>query len=143
MHAVTASRSSLLVLGIYSGLDASAMTRCNRQRNTLKIVLNMDRSDLPIVCSLTPEALEARRQGLLSELLDLAEDRELLPQGMRLRFPAAPATLSAVARAVEAERQCCRFLRFSITVEPDDGPIVLELTGPPGTGEFLAGLFDQ
>jgi hypothetical protein len=100
-------------------------------------------SDLPVVCSLTPEALRARRLGLLSELLELAEDRETATEGMRLRFPPAAVTLSAIARAVEAERNCCRFLRFSITVEPDNGPIVLELTGPRGTGEFLAGLFDQ
>jgi hypothetical protein len=43
-------------------------------------------------------------------------------------------------RAVDAERQCCRFLRFSITVEPDEGPLFVELTGPPGTREFLAEL---
>jgi hypothetical protein len=103
----------------------------------------MNQSDLPIVCSLTPEALQARRLDLLSELLDLAEDRERLSEGLRPRFPAAAATLSAIARAVEAERHCCRFLRFAITVEPDNGSIVLELAGPPGTGEFLAGLFDQ
>ena len=103
----------------------------------------MDRSDLPIVCSLTPEALQARQLGLLSELLDLAEGREPLPEGMHLRFAAAPATLSAIARAVEAERDCCRFVRLSITVEPDDGPMLLDLTGPPGTREFLAALFDQ
>ncbi len=102
----------------------------------------MDQSDLPIVCSLTPEVLQARRLGLLSELLALAERREPLPEGMRLRFPPAPAPLPAIARTVEAERHCCRFLRFSITVEPDNGPMVLELTGPPGTGEVLAGLFD-
>jgi hypothetical protein len=95
------------------------------------------------VCSLTPEALQARRLGLLSEPLGLADDREPLSEGMRLRFPPAPATLSAIARAVEAERHRCRFLRFSITVEPDNGPIVLELTGPRGTRDFLAGLFEQ
>jgi hypothetical protein len=81
--------------------------------------------------------------GLLTELLNLAEGREQLSEGMRLQFPPAPATLPAIARAVDAERHCCRFLRFSITVEPDNGPIVLELSGPPGTGTFLAGLFDQ
>jgi len=103
----------------------------------------MNQSDLPIVCSLTPEALQARRLGLLSELLELAEGRDALAEGMRLRFSATPTALSAIAQAVEAERHCCRFLRFSITVEPDNGPIVLELTGPRGTGEFLAGLFGQ
>ncbi len=43
---------------------------------------------------------------------------------------------------VSAERQCCRFLRFGITVEPDNGPVFLELTGPPGTREFIAALLE-
>ena len=61
--------------------------------------------------------------------------------GMRLRLPAD--ALSAILQAVDAERQCCRFLRFDITVEPDGGPIRLELVGPPGTREFLSALFES
>ena len=53
---------------------------------------------------------------------------------------AAKDTLALIANVVEAERQCCRFLRFGIQVEPDDGPVYLDLTGPPGTREFLAGV---
>jgi hypothetical protein len=44
--------------------------------------------------------------------------------------------------AVEAERQCCRFLRFAIVVEPDGGPIALQLSGPTGTRAFLSGLIE-
>ena len=51
--------------------------------------------------------------------------------------------LSAIAETIEAERQCCRFLRFSVTVEPDGGPISLELTGPPGTREFVSAILDE
>ena len=98
--------------------------------------------DLPIACSLTPDALKARREGLLSDLLKRAQSHEELPQGHRLEFTPTDDTLATVARAIEAERQCCRFLRFSITVEPDGGPISLELTGPPGTREFISALFD-
>jgi hypothetical protein len=50
--------------------------------------------------------------------------------------------LSLVARAVEAERHCCRFLRFVITAEPDGGPIALEVSGPPGAREFVTALLD-
>lgn len=82
-------------------------------------------------------------QGWLSRLLERAQDHEELPQGYRLRFAATEDTLFAIARTVDAERQCCRFLRFSITVEPDGGPLSLELTGPPGTGAFIATLFDD
>lgn len=99
-------------------------------------------ADLPIGCTLTPSALQARRAGVLSKLLERAQDHEALPPGLSAaRFAATEDTLLAIARTVDAERQCCRFLRFSITVEPDGGPLSLELTGPPGTGAFIATLF--
>jgi len=80
---------------------------------------------------------------MLSELVRRADEHEDLPEGHRLRFAGGEEVLLIIARAVEAERQCCRFLRFEITVEPDGGPISLELSGPPGTREFIAALLDS
>lgn len=100
-------------------------------------------ADPPIACTLTPDALAARREGLLTELVGLALNRELLPDGLRLTFDPTSQLLSTIAREVEAERQCCRFLRFGITVEPDGGAIILELNGPPGTREFIAALLEM
>jgi hypothetical protein len=99
-------------------------------------------TELPVACTLTPEALRARRAGLLSDLLGRAEGREDLPEGLRLRFAPTAETLPTIARAVEAARHCCRFLRFEITVEPDGGPVFLALTGPPGTREFIGALLE-
>jgi hypothetical protein len=98
--------------------------------------------DLSIVCALTPAALQARREGLLADLLARAQGWDELPSGYRLRFDATGETLSTIARAVDAERRCCRFLRFAIIVEPDEGPVLLELSGPPGTREFVAALLE-
>jgi hypothetical protein len=100
-------------------------------------------ADLPIVCTLTPAARRVRRDGLLAALLRRAEDQELSPQGYRLRFAPTGETLFTIARTVDAERQCCRFLRFGITIEPDEGPIFLELSGPPGTREFVPALLEE
>jgi hypothetical protein len=94
--------------------------------------------ELPVVCTLTPEALATRKAGQLSALIGRVEAREEAADGWRLRFSAE--AWPAIAQTIEAERQCCRFLRFEITVEPDAGPIWLSLTGPPGTHEFLSGL---
>jgi hypothetical protein len=99
-------------------------------------------SDRPIVCTLTPDALRARREGLLTDLLRHAQARADLTDGLRLHFVPTDETLSTITRAVDAERHCCRFLRFQITVEPDGGPIILELTGPPGTREFVFALLE-
>lgn len=98
--------------------------------------------DLPVACTLSPAALKARKENLLATLLQRADAHQEIADGYRLRFASEGDVLSLIARAVDAERQCCRFLRFTVTVEPDDGPISVDLTGPPGTREFLAAMFD-
>ncbi len=97
---------------------------------------------LPVACTLSPEALKARRDNLLAALLQRSAERTERPDGLRLRFIADAQILVDLARTVEAERLCCRFLSFTITVNPDGGPITLDLTGPAGTREFLAAMFD-
>ena len=96
-------------------------------------------ADLPLVCTLDSGTLEARRDQLLPGLIAAADSREVLTDGVRLRFP-DPDILPRLLEVVDAERKCCRFLRFEVTLEPDLGPIWLTVTGPAGTREFLAAL---
>jgi hypothetical protein len=98
-------------------------------------------SDLPVVCTLGPETLKIRRENLLADLLQRVESHEPLPDGYRLRFAVSDEVLALIARTIDAERRCCQFLRFQLTVEPAGGPVVLDLTGPPGTREFVGALF--
>jgi hypothetical protein len=98
-------------------------------------------ADLPVVCTLTPATIATRKAALLPGLIGRADRTEETASGMRLRLPAD--ALSAILQTVEAERQCCRFLRFDITVERDGGPLWLEVAGPPGTREFLAALLES
>jgi hypothetical protein len=99
--------------------------------------------NLPIVCELTPEALRARRDRLLPGLAERAIRREETADGYVLTFAASSETLHAIAAVVDAERQCCRWLRFAVAVEPGGGPISLTLSGPDGSREFLSALFDS
>lgn len=98
-------------------------------------------SDFPIACTLGPAAVKARREDLLGGLVRRAEERVDIANGYRVRF-GADADLATIANVIDVERQCCRFLSFGITLEPDGGPIWLEFTGPPGTREFLLGMLD-
>lgn len=98
--------------------------------------------DRPIICTLTPDERATRREALLPGLVTRADGVERLPDGYRLRFAAAPALLADIAGVIDAERQCCRFLRFELRVEPDLGPTWLTLTGPSGTTEMLGSLFE-
>ena len=99
-------------------------------------------SELPIACTLSEEALSARREGLLGRVVRRASTITKTPAGYRLEFTAEPDTLSLLAAMIEAERQCCQFLRFDLRIEPNVGPISLELTGPEGTQAFLEALLE-
>ena len=97
---------------------------------------------MPIACSLTPEALRAGRAGLLPGLRELATQTEATADGYRLTFATSTDTLQAIAGTIDAERHCCRWLQFDLSVTPDGGPTVLTLSGPAGAREFVAALFE-
>jgi hypothetical protein len=97
-------------------------------------------NDIPILCTLTPQTLATRRAELLSGLVRRAEAVEDLADGYRLRFAPSDETLAAIASTIAAERLCCRFLRFEMTVEPDGGPLFLSVRAPEGARDFLAAL---
>ena len=80
-------------------------------------------TDLPIVCTLSAEGLRARKQGLLAQVARRATCMTKIPAGYRFECDAGSDTLSLIATMIDAERQCCRFLRFVVTVEPDGGPV--------------------
>jgi hypothetical protein len=78
----------------------------------------------------------AKWQALLAHV----RDRQPVDHGLRLRFgPAAPVT--EIARLVAAERACCPFFAFAITV--DDRGVALEVTAPAGGEAVLAELFGE
>jgi hypothetical protein len=95
-------------------------------------------AELPVACTLTEPELAARRAGVLATIRRDQQEARWRPDGVVLRFVAEPDRLATLATFIDLERRCGAFLRFRLTVEPDGGPVWLELTGPPGTREFLA-----
>lgn len=91
--------------------------------------------ELAIVCNLSPDELRERGDDLLPGLLRLANGQRATDRGYVFNFGAA--ALPTVFQIVESERQCCPFFRFEIAIEPSSGPVVLTLTGPAGTREFI------
>jgi hypothetical protein len=97
-------------------------------------------SRLPVACTLDPAALRARKAGLLRDLIARSDARDEREDGITFRFTPTAGLLALVAEVIEAERRCCRFLRFELVVDPDEGPVHLRLSGPAGTREFLQDL---
>jgi hypothetical protein len=89
-----------------------------------------------------PSEFAAMRNGLLPALLARASAKESIPGGFRWQFHPQANLVKEAAAVIDAEHRCCRFLRFVLHVEPGDGPIFLEVTGPEGTEAFLSKLLD-
>ena len=93
-----------------------------------------------IACTLNQDDFNRRRVDLLPGLIARSVGRDELPDGLRWRFAPDDGLLAQIATVIDAERRCCRFLRFELIVEPNGGEISLSATGPAGAREFLATL---
>jgi hypothetical protein len=59
-------------------------------------------ADLPVACTLSPDAMRARRQGLLADLLQRSQGHELTADGLRVIFSADGESLATIAQVVDA-----------------------------------------
>ena len=96
--------------------------------------------NLPIVCTLSAQELQERRQTTLNFLKERAIDVRQTGDGWIFAFEPNSQVLVTLANLVDVERQCCQFLTFKIVVEPRR-PMVLEITGPPAARDLIADLF--
>jgi hypothetical protein len=97
--------------------------------------------EIPIACRLTSAELQKRRSEVLQHIIAAITKVTETKEGFVYQFSSAPNQLAELGNLIELEHQCCPFLTFRLTVEPGDGPASLELSGPPGTKDFLTTLF--
>jgi hypothetical protein len=98
-------------------------------------------SDLKVACSLLPAELQERRRNVLSKIRSMVSAVTELKDGFIYQFGSDGELITELASLIQLEHQCCPFLTFRLTVEPGNGPVLLEMTGPEGTKEFLAEVF--
>ena len=100
-------------------------------------------ADLPIACSLSGANLRWLATSLLARITSAAVEMEELPDGLAFRVPGDRKWMALVLAWIAAERECCRFLTFELSAQPNLGPVCVRLTGPPGSKEFLKSLYGQ
>ena len=102
----------------------------------------METESLPVACSLTDSELQERRKEVLGQAKAAIIGKTETESGFIFKFSSSSERITALANLIALEHLCCPFLKFRLTVEPGDGPVSLELSGPQGTKEFLTTLFE-
>jgi len=85
-------------------------------------------SDLPIACTLTPDAMTDRLAFIESLRDDALVARETTDTGLRVRLRDDGDVERRVRALVAAESACCAFLTF--VLEREGGELVLTVDGP-------------
>ena len=94
-------------------------------------------SELPVACTLSPGELAARRDALQPGIAKRATSVANIASGLCFTFASESGLLAELAHVIDAERQCCPFLRFELTVESAPGEVSLKVSGPEGTQQML------
>ncbi len=99
--------------------------------------MNQNQANVPIACSLTDAEFRERQATLLARFRGAVINTEELSDGYSFSIPEDDHWIATVAELIAEERRCCRFLKFELIVTSGPEPIVLRVTGPAGTKDFL------
>jgi hypothetical protein len=92
---------------------------------------------IPVACSLSDLELREREATLLAQFRSAVIETEELPDGYAFRVPGDGKWIAIIAKMIVAERECCPFLTFEFVAQPSMGPVIVRVTGPAGTKDFL------
>jgi len=107
--------------------------------------MNSDQPLIPLACNMnvfTPAERELHVQTT-RELLQSLQNIRQAENGYEFSFPNETEIITTMAEFISKERLCCPFLEFALKVSPNNEPIILLLTGPEGTQEFLRAEFSE
>jgi hypothetical protein len=94
--------------------------------------------DIPIACSLSDPELREREATVLAAFGGHIRGVEARSDGYVIELEPTDEAIATATALIVAERRCCPFLRFDLTVDAPGKRAQLALSGPPGTREFLA-----
>jgi hypothetical protein len=90
-----------------------------------------------VACCLSDLELRERDTTLLAQFRSAVIETQELPDGYAFRVPGDGKCIAVIAKMIVAERECCPFLIFEFVAQPSMGPVILRVTGPAGTKDFL------
>ena len=88
-------------------------------------------------CSLTTAELRDHETMLLAQFRSAVVETEELQDGYAFQLPADGKAIRLAGKLILVERECCPFLSFVLVAQPNKGRVIVRITGPSGTKEFL------
>ncbi len=104
-------------------------------KNTIEMDSTANSSFL--VCKLSGPELQKRKAALQLEIFSNVKKYLELENGYAFYFDDREGFLEKLLDYMLAERKCCPFFEFDLTIKPDNEGIELSLTGPDGVKDLM------
>ena len=88
-------------------------------------------------CKLSSPELLKRKATVLASLRKQILEKKELKNGYAFRFEGSDKTVDELIEFIKAERQCCDFFTFDLSISGDKSEVWLELTGETGAKDFI------
>jgi len=99
------------------------------------------RAEAPDGCTLSAGPYSERMSAIERLLAGSGETREL-EDGYEFRFPGGPEWSGKLLELINSERDCCRFLRFELSFEPERGAIWFRVRGSAQVKALLESMME-
>jgi hypothetical protein len=103
--------------------------------------MNTEDKSVILACTLAPGELSQRREEIIAALFKRAVGTRELDQGLEFVFPGEETLISSLMDFIKFERNCCRFLRFELIFEPEQGSLHLRILGTPEAKPVIREMF--
>lgn len=94
-------------------------------------------SKTELTCKLMPEEMRLYKESVLTSLKSKIMDKKELPNGYAFKFPGSDGVVDELIGFIKAERECCDFFVFNLSISGDKSEAWLQLTGAEGAKDFI------
>lgn len=96
-------------------------------------------SEPVLACNIAaiPASQRPVHQANIGRIVASVQEIRELPTGYAWRLPDTTDIIQTVAAFLSYERLCCPFFHFTLEIEPEQGPIWLQITGASDVKAFL------
>jgi len=118
---------------------------CKKEKTTptnttmSQVEMTAKNTDQEVSCKLTSPELQKRKETVIASLKKQILEKKELQNGYAYRFEGNDQVIDELVEFVKSERSCCSFFTFGLSFSGDGSEAWLNLTGPEGAKEMIAG----
>ena len=115
----------------------------NKDINENRMIMDSTSASGLFVCKLTGPELQKRKAALQQEIFSQVKELKEVENGYIFHFMDEGDFIEKLVDYMLAEKKCCPFFQFDLSILANNAGIAWKITGPPEAKEMIKSLVDS